>query len=171
MAPAMTTFCSSPCGLQGLRGLLSAALVSLASLAWADSTGITTVEVFANSAMHFKNTAAAGDFVYKVYRIDGLAQLEAQVNQGMPNTEPEARAYLQRNMVDIKKRYTAQAINAANGLTLVTRYKIDRIPAIVINQRAVVYGSTDIQQALASYARSAAAAPSPQLAPPPAAQP
>jgi len=165
----MTALSPSHFSLSALRCPLAAALLCLTSLAWADGNGITTVEVFANSAMHFKNTAAAGDFVYKVYRIDGLAQLEAQVNQGLPNTEPEARAYLQRNMADIKKRYTAQAINAANGLTLVTRYKIDRIPAIVINQRAVVYGSTDIQQALASYAKSASAAPS--LSPPTAAKP
>lgn len=126
-----------------------------AQAASGSNAGVTTVEVFANSAMNVP-LVRSDAYLLKVYRIDGLAQIEEQLNQGLPQTETEAMAYVQSRMPDLKKQVQAQAINAANGITLAIHYKLDRIPAIVINRRSVVYGITDVQQALSLYQQSQA---------------
>lgn len=113
--------------------------------------GITSVEVFANSAMNVVTPTADAPYMVKVYRVDGLAQIEAALNRGIPNNEAQAQAYFEAQQADIKKRYAAQAANAANGITRALHYKVDRIPAVVINQRSVVYGVTNVEQAVALY--------------------
>lgn len=115
------------------------------------SGGITSVEVFANSAMNVVTPASAAPYMVKVYRVDGLAQIEASFSQGIPMDEKKAKAYFQQHQDEIKKRYSAQATNAANGITRAIQYKLDRIPAVVINQRSVVYGVTNVEQAVALY--------------------
>ena len=46
---------------------------------------------------------------------------------------------------------TSTVANAT--LTAARRYGIDRYPAIVFDARAVIYGETDLRQALRRYAR------------------
>jgi integrating conjugative element protein (TIGR03757 family) len=45
----------------------------------------------------------------------------------------------------------APAKNAAIGLAKAIQYGVDRYPAIVLNERAVVYGVTDLVEALNRY--------------------
>lgn len=117
----------------------------------ATTGGITSVEVFANSAMNVSTPTTEAPYVIKVYRVDGLALIEAALNKGVPSNEAQAQAYFAAQQDEIKKRYAAQAANAANGITRALYYKVDRIPAVVINQRTVVYGVTNVEQAVALY--------------------
>ena len=41
--------------------------------------------------------------------------------------------------------------SAVNGLARAQRYQIDRLPAVVINQRYVVFGYVDVDQALIAW--------------------
>ncbi|MFC7410345.1 TIGR03757 family integrating conjugative element protein [Hydrogenophaga atypica] len=113
--------------------------------------GITSVEVFANSAMNVVAPTAEAPYLVKVYRVDGLALIEGDLKRNMPKDEKQAQAYFQANQAAIKKRYAPVATNAANGITRAIHYKLDRIPAVVINQRSVVYGVTNVEQAVTLY--------------------
>ena len=124
-------------------------LAALALAGAAHAQGVLTVEVFANSAMHITPRPDQRlPYQLKVYRMDGLQQLEASLNQQLPKTEAEALRWLQDNQARIRRELTPQAVQAANGLTLAAHYRLSRIPAIVINKRVAVYGVTDVHQAI-----------------------
>lgn len=112
--------------------------------------GITTVEVFANSAMRITPQQSAY-YRLQIYRLDGMQRIDTQLNQGLPKSQEAALAYMRQNYAAIKRKYEPQILEAAQGLQLAQRYKIDRLPAIVINQRSVVFGVADVDQAIATY--------------------
>lgn len=110
--------------------------------------GITKVEVFANSAMVITG-GDPGRYQLTVYRLDALKNVEAAINQRLPKTEAAARAYFQAHQAEIKKQITPHVLNAANGIALARHYKLDRLPAIVVDGVNVIYGIADVPQALA----------------------
>lgn len=105
------------------------------------------VEVFVNSAMLLTHADGA-----TVYLLDGLQLLQEQLSQGLPTTEAEATRVARERMQRLGGQLQARAANAAQGLALAAQYGIDRIPAVVIDGRAIVYGVTDVQKAVAAYA-------------------
>ena len=105
------------------------------------------VEVFVNSAMLITNAAGA-----TVYLLDGLQMLEAQLSQGLPATEAEAAQVARERVQRLGGQLQQRAANAAQGMVLAAQYGIDRIPAIVIDGCAIVYGMTDVHKAVAAYA-------------------
>ena len=116
---------------------------------------ITTVEVFCNSAMLIEPVANA-PFKQDIYRLDALEQLRQSLSQRMPQDlqgggEEAAYRWLMQNQARIKRELAPAAAAAANALNLANYYRIDRLPAIVINRRSVVYGITSVSQAIAYY--------------------
>lgn len=105
------------------------------------------VEVFVNSAMLLTHADGA-----TVYLLDGLQLLQEQLSQGLPTTEAEAARVARERMQRLGGQLQARAANAAQGMALAAQYGIDRIPAVVIDGRAIVYGMTDVQKAVAAYA-------------------
>ena len=126
----------------------------LAMAGTAQAQGVLTVEVFANSAMHITPVPAQGQALpYKlsVYRLDALQRIETTLNQQLPQKEADARAWLQANQARLKREVTPQAVAAANCIALAHHYKIKRLPAMVIDRKAVVYGLTDVGAAIERY--------------------
>ncbi len=136
-----------------VAGLVGALAASAALPAHAQSgsdlaNGVTTVEVFANSAMLI--TPVRSDrFRLVIHRMDQLEQVKAAINQQIPaGGEGPARAWIAANEARIKNQVRPAAIAAANAIRLANYYRIDRLPAMVINRQAVVYGLTDVDAAL-----------------------
>ncbi len=142
---------------QLLRRFSAAAAISAVAwsgTAWA-APGVMTVEVFANSAMHITPSSDQQlPYQLKVYRLDGLQQLEASLSQQLPQNEAQARAWLANNQARMQRQVTPQAVQAANGIVLAHHYKIKRLPAVVIDRKVIVYGMTDVSAAI-ERARSA----------------
>lgn len=116
----------------------------------AAAQGIATVEVFANSAMPI--TPASGDglpFKLDVYRLDAMQNVEHLINQSLPQTEAEAMAWVKANEARLRRQLQPMVVSSAHGITLAAGYRLQRLPAIVINRQTVVYGVTDVQQAIA----------------------
>ncbi|MFN3493638.1 MAG: TIGR03757 family integrating conjugative element protein [Hydrogenophaga sp.] len=132
------------------------AVLSVHPAGSASAQSVTRIEVFANSAMVITPEHAQNSQQYQVviYRLDALKQVEAQINRNVPKTDAAAREYFARNEAQLKRAISPSVINAANGITLVNHYRIERIPAIVLDGKSVIYGVTDINQALALYQRS-----------------
>ncbi len=129
------------------------ALVLAASTAAAMAQALqhpSLVEVFANTAM-LVQAPQSPPYPLRIYRLDAMALIEEQLSQGLPAVEADAAAYLMRIEAEIRRKYGAQIVNAANGMTMAIHYRLDRLPAVVIDRRSVIYGVPDVLQALAIY--------------------
>jgi integrating conjugative element protein (TIGR03757 family) len=132
-------------------GLLSALPVLAGAQQLNPFAGITSVEVFCNSAMLIEPVAGP-PFRQVIYRMDAMEQLRRQLNARLPKGgEQAARAWLLANQAQIKRAFAPAAADLANALNRARYYRIDRLPAIVINGRGVVYGITNVAEAIARY--------------------
>jgi integrating conjugative element protein (TIGR03757 family) len=112
------------------------------------SAQVSRIEVFTDSSILLKNTQGAS-----VYLLDGLKMLEEHLSQGLPGNAQEAEKIARQRIqalgvATLKER----ANNAAEGLRLAQKYGIKRLPAIVINAKTIVYGLSDVAQAVDLYA-------------------
>lgn len=136
--------------------LVAAAMAGLATAAQPSQP--TTVEVFANMAT-LVAVPQAPSYKLQVYRLDVMALIEQQLSQGLPSVEADALAHLQRMEAQIRRKYQAHIVNAANGMTMAIHYKLDRLPAVVINRQAVIYGVPDVDKALTIYQQQSGGRP------------
>lgn len=130
--------------------LISAALLLMAFTSHAQ---VTTVEVFANSATHVQ-LPPQSSYSLKVYRLDAMVQIGQQITQQLPPGEEQAKLYMQQHEAQIRAKYKNQIINSANGMSLAIHYKLDRVPAIVINRASIIYGVSDVSQAVQLFLQS-----------------
>jgi integrating conjugative element protein (TIGR03757 family) len=87
----------------------------------------------------------------QIYEVDGLRRFEAALSEGLPGDPDAAKAEALRRIGALNEAQNATAQNAANGLAMALHYGVDRIPAIVIDGTAVVYGVTDLVDAVQRY--------------------
>jgi integrating conjugative element protein (TIGR03757 family) len=83
-----------------------------------------------------------------VYAVDGLEQLESALSQDLPADEETAKAEALRRVGELSDVRIAPAKDAAIGLAKALQYGVDRYPAVVFNGTAVVYGVTDVGDAV-----------------------
>ncbi|MGE4044239.1 MAG: TIGR03757 family integrating conjugative element protein [Acetobacteraceae bacterium] len=86
-----------------------------------------------------------------VYAIDGLEQFESTLSQSLPADADAAKAEALRRIGELDDARMAPAKDAAIGLAKAVQYGVDRYPAIVVNGTAVLYGVTDLGEAVARY--------------------
>ena len=87
-----------------------------------------------------------------VYAIDGLDQFESALSEDLPPDADAAKAEALRRIGQLNEVRMAPAKHAALGLAKAVQYGVDRYPAIVFNGTAVVYGVTDLVEAVQRYA-------------------
>lgn len=143
------------------RWLLASVVLGAASTGAAQASsavngqGVITVEVFVNSAMRV-TPAPTGHESYRliVHRMDRLQQVRQHINRQIPRGgEQVARQWIAANQARIQREVQPAAVAAANAISMANYYRLDRLPAIVINRQTVVYGFTDVEQALNLYQR------------------
>jgi len=86
-----------------------------------------------------------------IYVVDGLERFESGLSEGLPADPDAAKAEALLRIQHLDDARIAPAKNAAYGLAKAVQYGVDRYPAIVFDGRAVVYGVTDLVQALDRY--------------------
>ncbi len=86
-----------------------------------------------------------------VSAVDGLAEFESTLSQNLPADANAAKADALRRISELDDARMAPAKDAALGLARAVQYGVDRFPAIVVNGTAVIYGVTDLVDALARY--------------------
>lgn len=109
--------------------------------------GVQTVEVFANMAMQI-TPVSSPHYTLTIYRLDAMQNVEALVNKGLPQSEAEAQRWIAQNEQRLRRQLQPMISSSVNGMARAQRYQIDRLPAVVINQRYVVFGHADVDQAL-----------------------
>lgn len=132
---------------------LSTGLVAAAH-AQAYGSDVQTVEVFVNSAM-VVTAPQAPSYRVTVHRMDQLDMATQAIDQLIPRGGEEvARRWVAANEARIKRQVQPAAIATANAIGLANHYRLDRLPAVVINRRTVVYGVLDVSTALQHYQAS-----------------
>lgn len=89
----------------------------------------------------------------RVIELDGAQRIQAELGAGLPadprQAEPIVRQRLQEGGSALQRRMQT----AYQGITDAWSLGVTSIPAIVVDQRYVVYGENDLDQALARIAR------------------
>ncbi len=105
--------------------------------------GASEVEVFVTGdAAQFEEISGV-----TVYRIGTIKQVQAALSQDLPGDPQAARDIVLARFAHLDAGLDRQLENAARGLARAMHYGIDRVPAIVFDGQAVVYGITDINAA------------------------
>ncbi|MEQ8234507.1 MAG: TIGR03757 family integrating conjugative element protein [Gammaproteobacteria bacterium] len=112
-----------------------------------------SIEVFTTSER--KAVGAADERLQlahvRIFTIDQLARFESELSESLPTEAEAAKAEALRRLQGADDADLAPAKNAALGLAKAVQYAIDRYPAVVFDERAVVYGVTDLADAVGHY--------------------
>ncbi len=116
---------------------------------------IKTIEVFATgtlptTACYLKSAQAAKPDC-QLYSIDGIERLQTEWSQGLPNHPAQAKQVALSYLQSLNPKRYRSLENAAKGLLKALEYGLDRYPAMVFDNRAVVYGVRDVEQASGYY--------------------
>jgi len=87
----------------------------------------------------------------QVYRINGIQAVEVVLSLNLPSDPAVAKRVALDRIQQLDNQSTTRLRNAAIGLTKALQYGIDRYPAMVFDGQCVVYGVTDLGQALHRY--------------------
>lgn len=82
----------------------------------------------------------------RLTELDAPARIEAELSKRLPKDPKEARAQVQsRLLADAHQRL----VQAYKDVDEAWRLGVDKIPAVVVDRRYVVYGETDVTRAVA----------------------
>ncbi len=133
-----------------LRMLVLATATGLVTVNGAVSAGKQPlVEVFTTSDLPIFSDLKANRV--ELYEIDGIKRFEAQLSRGLPSEGDAARRQAIERVAQVDERRMQQVQRSATGLSKAMQYGIDRYPAVVFDEEAVVYGVTDLAEALHRY--------------------
>ena len=138
-----------------LAGLLGTAASALADPA-------EPVEIFAVAADPITGVEAlrAAGHPVQVYDLDAPAALDADLSRDLPADPLAARAQVQNRLAGADRTALVRRAQVAYASALrALDYGLERIPAVVFDRRAVVYGEWDLVEALARYRQWRAPAP------------
>jgi len=87
----------------------------------------------------------------EVHDLGAPQRFEARLSAGLPGDPAAAQRLLEQRLQDADLE--AQALAAFGGLLQAARLGLDRLPAVVFDDAAIVYGVTDLSEAAEQYAR------------------
>lgn len=109
------------------------------------------IDLYLNSDMTIQNKAYARDITLNVYYIDSVKTIEHQISQTLPSDPKEAMRIMKLRITD--PEFNRQVGKAYLPSLKAKQIGISRIPAAVINNQGVIYGSTDITKILTAAER------------------
>lgn len=95
-------------------------------------------------------TARSGIHV-TVVEVDTLERFNEGLSKGLLADLSTARPEVERRLAALQHDEMAALQRTAMGLATATQLGIDRVPAIVFNKQAVIYGLTDVAEARRRY--------------------
>jgi integrating conjugative element protein (TIGR03757 family) len=115
------------------------------------------LQVFTSAAHPPVGLEALADVAtVELYPVDAVARLEESLSAGLPDDPEQAKALALERLQALDEP-TLERLNAgAAGLALARQHGLDRFPAVVIDERAIVYGLMDLAQVVALYRRRGA---------------
>lgn len=87
----------------------------------------------------------------ELYEIDGIRRFEKEISRGLSEDANTAKHQAIERVTQLDEGQKQQVERAAVVLSKAMQYGIDRYPAIVFDGEAVVYGLTDLTEAIHRY--------------------
>ncbi len=129
----------------------------LGEVAWAASHGggPVRIEAFTVHDLPIQGVRGAdspsASMTVEVYALDGIERFETKLSEQLPTDSNAARRAALKRVSQVDAVRIEEAQRAAIGLVRAAEYGTDRYPAIIFDGQAVVYGITDIGEALRHY--------------------
>jgi integrating conjugative element protein (TIGR03757 family) len=87
-----------------------------------------------------------------VYDINAVDHFEGKINKILPGDESKAKQVIEEYIARTgREAFEQEAIQAYQGLMAVVRFELEKYPAIVFDETSVIYGVTDLDDALKRY--------------------
>lgn len=114
------------------------------------------IEIFTNSESSMNNSPIQGSskgvgVEHTRYKIDRISQFQSELSEGLPKDPTQAKQLVLARFQSMDAAVNQQLENAGKGLARAMHYGVDRYPAIVFDGWAVVYGVTDVEEAITHY--------------------
>ena len=107
------------------------------------------VVVFSTS---FQTIKPSEQVAATIYQLDVPEQVLGKLGEGLPNTLAQAQAVALDRLASPDGQAMVERLkNGFGGVVQAWSHKIEKLPAILIDDRYVVYGVYDVDQALAIY--------------------
>lgn len=103
-----------------------------------------SIQVFTDSTHRLTNTGNT-----PVIWLDAASQLEKQLSAGLPANPTNAQALAQQRLQQDGKGMQQKLATAYQGITDAWQLGVAKLPAVVVDNRYVVYGESDVALALA----------------------
>lgn len=100
-----------------------------------------------------RHPVAGAQAADRVIQLDAAQAIEAELSARLPNDPQQAAALVQRRLNDGGHALQQRMREAYQGVTDAWSLGITSIPAVIVDQRYVVYGEDDLDQALARIER------------------
>lgn len=92
-----------------------------------------------------------GEQEFHIYELDSIQRIEAKLSEGLTADPEQAKQVVLQRFQQLHEEDRARMQRAAMGLAKAMQYGIDRYPAIVFDGEVIIYGVTDIGEALHRY--------------------
>ncbi|PCJ36264.1 MAG: TIGR03757 family integrating conjugative element protein [Cellvibrionales bacterium] len=114
------------------------------------------IEVFTSSESPIKNSniqrsSMGAGMEFTRYEIDRISRFQGELSEGLPKDAAQAKQLVLARFQLMDAAVSQQLENSGKGLAKALHYGVDRYPAIVFDGRAVVYGLTDVEEAIKRY--------------------
>ena len=86
-----------------------------------------------------------------IYELGGIQRIEARLSKGLTADPEQAKRVVLQRIQQIDEAGRTQMQRTAMGLAKAVQYGVDRYPAIMFDGEVVIYGVTDIREALHLY--------------------
>jgi len=114
------------------------------------------IEVFNTADSHGTGEVALqqadyGEIVIQSYELNGIKLVEAELSYELTADPEQSKSLVLQRIQTLSDQTRARMQRSAIGLAKAMQYGVDRVPAIVFDGQAVLYGMTDLQVVLAYY--------------------
>jgi len=115
------------------------------------------IEVFNTADSHdtgkvaLQQRADYREIVLQSYELNGIQLIEAELSYDLTADPEQSKRVVLQHIRVLGDQTRARMQRSAIGLVKAMQYGVDRVPAIVFDGQAVLYGVTDLQMALAYY--------------------
>ena len=134
--------------------LLTTSLVCYGEMNNKENTPL--IEIFTSSESSINNSPIQGSsksvgVEHTRYEIDRISQFQSELSEGLPKDAAQAKQLVLARFQSMSATVSQQLENSGKGLAKAMHYGVDRYPAIVFDGQAVVYGVTDVEEAIKHY--------------------
>jgi len=121
-----------------------------------EKTKTPTIEVFTSTAYPVPSTVSVNypskpSTVVHYYVIDHIDRLQRVLSEGLSAEPKQAKQQVLDRFQALSQSHTKSLENTAKGLAQALHYGVDRYPAVVIDGEFLLYGMSDVTEAMNYY--------------------